>query len=409
MAGCEPKRERHFVDLWRGDGLHVVELGGGISAAYGARLLADFGADVIKVEAPEGGDEARHTGPFPGDEPHPEKSGLFLYLNFNKRAITLDLSDDSGAELLARLLVGADVLIENLGPGELDLLPLPEGALHQRLVVCSISPYGQDGPKAEYLGSEITAFASGGMMYLTGGGELEPVKSSLNQAGHLSGLNAASATLTAAMHARATGAGQRIDISEQETVAWIGFPALNLYSHTGGIMRRGKGDVTKLVNSRPMETSDGWVMPSYAGLGTWWESFAAFVGVPELLEEPYLTAQGRAEHAEDIDRLVGPIFREKTKQKIFHEGQEWGLTLGALQTAQEAVQSDQLVERGFFIEQDHPVAGRVRMPGMVPFTTDVDRTIVAPAPLLGQHSEDVLGALGVSAEELARLTGAGIV
>jgi crotonobetainyl-CoA:carnitine CoA-transferase CaiB-like acyl-CoA transferase len=386
-----------------------VELGSGISAAFGARLLAGFGADVIKVEAPAAGDETRRAGPFPDDEPHPEKSGLFLFLNVNKRAITLDVATLTGAALLARLLVEADVLIESLGAGRLDTLPLPEGALHDRLVVCSISTYGQDGPKAGYLGSELTAYASGGMMYITGDGLREPLKQGLNQAAHLAGVNAASASLAAVIGARISGQGQRIDISEQETVAWITFPALNLYSHTGGVMKRGPGNVPRLVNSRPMEASDGWVMPSYAGLGTWWEGFAAFMGQPELAAEHLLTPAGRQEHAAEIDAIAGPRLKAQPKQQIFHGGQEAGLTLTALQDAAEVVESPQLVERGFFVEQQHPVAGTVRMPGMVPFASNTPRTPVSPAPLLGQHNAGVFAALGLTPEDIAGLTGAGIV
>src|SRR5262249_21728210 len=140
---------------------------------------------------PPDGDALRRAGPFPADVPHPETSGLFLYLNTNKRALTLDLATLAGAAQLARLLVDADVLVENLGAGRLDALALPAGALPARLVVCSIPPYGQDGPKAAYQGSELTAYAAGGMMYLTGDGSREPLKQGLNQAAHLAGVNAA--------------------------------------------------------------------------------------------------------------------------------------------------------------------------------------------------------------------------
>ncbi len=396
------------MEPWHGTGLRVVEVGGGISAAFAARLLADFGADVIKVEPPGRGDEARRAGPFPSDEPHPEKSGLFLYLNFNKRSVTLDVETATGAALLGRLLADADILIENLGAGCLDALPLPAGALHERLVVCSISPYGQDGPKAGYLGSEISAYAAGGMMYITGDGDREPVKHGLNQAAHLAGVNAAAAVLAAALLARHTGAGQRIDISLQETVAQTIFPALNLYSHTGAVMKRAPTGLTSLVNSAPMPTRDGWIMPSYAGFGEW-QSFAAFLGVPELAEERFLTPQGRIRYAEEIDRLVAPRFAERSKHELFHEGQEWRLTFTAVQTAEDIARCPHLGERGFFIEQDHPVAGRVVMPGMVPFAGTVARRPTRPAPLLGQHTAEVLGALGLSADEIVALAGAGIV
>src|SRR5262245_47725680 len=168
--------EASVARVWRdGGGLRVVELGSGISAAYGARLLADFGADVIKVESPRIGDSSRTMGPFPGNVPDPERSGMYLYLNFNKRGITLDLGQPEGVRLFTALVADADVLIENLGAGELNRV-MEAIALPRHLVVCSISPYGQHGPKAGYLGSELSAAASGGMMGMTGIAEHGPVK-----------------------------------------------------------------------------------------------------------------------------------------------------------------------------------------------------------------------------------------
>lgn len=395
------------MPLWNGSGLRVVELGSGISAAYAARLLGDFGADVIKLEPPGRGDESRHSGPFPGDLPHPEKSGLFLYLNVNKRSITLDPACREGASLLAALLGDADVLIENLGAGRLDALPLP-AAFPDRLVVASISSYGQDGPKAAYTGSEISAYAAGGMMYISGDGQREPVKHGLNQAAHLAGVNAAAAALAAALLARETGCGQRIDISEQEVVAQTIFPALNLYSHTGGVMKRAPTGLNSLVSSSPMPTADGYIMPSYAGFAEW-ESFAAFIGLPELAEERFLTPAGRQVHGEEIDRLVGPKFAALSKHALFHEGQEWRLTFTAVQTAADLAACPQLEARGYFVEQHHPVAGTVRMPGMVPFASAIARSPVAPAPLLGQHTAEVLACLGVTADELPALCSRGVI
>ncbi|MGI8553085.1 MAG: CaiB/BaiF CoA transferase family protein [Dehalococcoidia bacterium] len=395
-------------ELWRGDGLRVVELGGGISAAYGARLLADFGADVIKVEPPGIGDETRRMGPFVDDRPNPEASGLYLYLNFNKRSLTLNIGVASGADLLARLLGEADIVIENLGAGQFDRLPFPDGAVSPRLTVCSISGYGQSGPKSGYLASEISAYAAGGLMSISGDGSREPVKHGLHQAAHLAGVNAASAALAVAMLARRTGKGGRIDISEQETVAQTAFPALNIYSHTGGVMKHAPSGIASLVNSSPMAARDGYIMPSYAGFGEW-QSFSAFIDVPELGEERFLSPESRLHHAEEIDRLVEQPFAARSKYELFHQGQEWRLTFTAVQTAEDLATCPHLNERGFFIEQEHPVAGRIRMPGMVPFAGAVARSPVSPAPLLGADNGSVFGILGLSQAEIANLTGAGII
>lgn len=404
-------------DLWSDQGMRVLELGEGISAPYAARLLADFGADVLKVEPPGRGDEARRAGPFPGDIPHPEKSGRFLYLNYGKRSITLDLHAPDARPLLLRLIEDADVVVENLGPGVLDAL-LDGARCPARLVSCSISPFGQDGPKAGYHGTEITAYAAGGMMYITGEGDREPVKHGLDQAAHLSGVSAASAILTAVMLARRTGQGQRIDISEQETVAQTIFPALNLYSHLGAVMKRAPSGGTNVLNSAPMPASDGWVMPSYAGIGQWWESFAGFVERPELLDERFLTPDGRREHGQEIDEQAGPVFAGRTKAQLFHGGQEWGLTMTAVQTSEDIANCPHLDERGFYVQTDHPVAGAFAMPGPIPLVRYADpqggspgdpQRSPRPAPLLGEHTEDVLAALGLDRAEMVRLRNTGVI
>ena len=377
---------------WRSDALRVVELGSGISAAFGARLLADFGADVIKVEPP-GGDASRRVGPFPGDTPDPERSGSFLYLNFNKRGISLDPSTESGRSLLGALLVEADAVIENLGPGAFD--SLTRGlALPGRLVVCSVSPYGQDGPRAGYRGSEISACASGGLMYMTGTDDRPPVKQGFNQAGHLAGVNAAAATLAAVRLAQRSGTGQRIDISEQETMAMTIFPALNVYSHTGADVKRASTTLPKLATSQAMEAIDGWVMPSDAGIDVWWETFAEFVERPELLDWPFADRDSRHEHEGAIDDIVGPAFRSRTRADLFHSGQERGLTISSIQTSEDVARCPHLAERAYFVTQEHPVAGTLKMPGMTPQTGGVvDRTPSRPAPLLGQHDDEVFAAL----------------
>jgi len=394
---------------WQDSGLRVVELGSGIQAAFGARLLADFGADVIKVEPPATGDASRRAGPFPAGVADTERSGLFLYLNFGKRGVTLDPRTTKGAQLLAGLLAEADIVIENLGAGEFDRI-LPESARPRRLVVCSISHYGQSGPKAGYLGSELSAYASGGMMYMTGTDDRPPVKHGYNQASHLAGVNAASACLAAAMLAKRTGCGQRIDISEQETVAMTVFPALNVYTHTGAVVKRAPVDLPKLATSQAMEASDGWIMPSDAGIYVWWDTFASFVDRPELLEEPFASRDSRNLNESAIDGVVGPAFQSRTRADLFHGGQEVGLTMSAIQSADEIANCEHLDARGFFVEPEHPVAGSLKMPGMVPLTGGViDRASSRPAPTLGQHNAEVYAALGISEAELEALRDAAVI
>ena len=381
------------MSVWADDGLRVVELGSGISAAFGARLLADFGAQVIKVEPPWG-DATRASGPFAEDQPDPERSGMFLYLNHGKRGVVLDLERGEGRDRLAGLLADADVVVENLGAGEFDALTAQLDEVPEHLVVCSISPYGQDGPKADRLGSEMSAYASSGMMYMTGLADRPPVKQGLHQGEHLAGVNAAAATLAASMLAKRTGVGQRIDISLQETVALTGFPALSVYTHTGAVVQRAPSTLAQLMTSQAMPALDGWVMPSDAGIDVWWDAFAGYVERPELLEPPFDTSAGRRAHHEELDRITGEAFARRTKADLFHTGQAFGLTMSSIQTPEEIAACPHLEERDFFVEQSHPDAGTVRMAGSVPQTGGVvDRSIRRPAPRLGQHSAEIFQAL----------------
>jgi crotonobetainyl-CoA:carnitine CoA-transferase CaiB-like acyl-CoA transferase len=372
-------------------------------------MLADFGADVIKIERPGVGDSSRSFGPFADGVVDPEASGMFLYLNAGKRSVAIDVECEAGAAIVGRLLQTADLVIEDHGPGWFDALAFPAQSVSERLIVCSISAYGQEGPKAHFAASDMAAYAAGGMMYITGDGSRQPVVHGGHQASHLAGVNAASACLAAYMLAKATGRGQQIDISKQEVVAATIFPALNIYSHTGGVMKRAPSGIANLVNSSPMETSDGYIMPSYAGLGDF-QALSSFLEVPELADERFSTPELRAMHAEEIDELVAPVFARRSKHDLFHNGQEWRLTFTAVQDGKDLINCPHLAEREFFQEPEQTAAGRVKMPGRIPAERGESQPVpLLPAPTLGQHTASVLEALGFTAHEIAALATDGVV
>src|SRR5713101_9091976 len=207
------------------EGIRVLELGQMVSAAYTAKLLADLGADVIKVEEPHG-DIARQRGPFPDGVPDPEKSGLFLALNTNKRSVTLDLTHDHGRDQLRHLLGLADILIHNYPPASMSKFGIDYDTFRQinpRLVMCSITPFGLTGPYKDYKAYEITSAHGGGWAWLSPTGsdrpDLPPLKAFGQQADFQAGLAAATATLAAYYRASETGVGEHIDLSAQEFVA----------------------------------------------------------------------------------------------------------------------------------------------------------------------------------------------
>ena len=205
--------------------LRVVECGQGVSAAFGAKMIADLGAEVIKVEPP-GGDLTRRRGPFPNDKPDPEKSGLFVYLNTNKRGVTADLGKPEGRELLGRLLEKADILIHNVPPYERANQGLDSAALcakYPGLIVASISMYGDRGPRANWRGYELNASNAGGWAYLSPGAspypELPPLKPFGAQCDFQGGAHAALTSLAAMRYKLRTGKGQAIDVCEREAIA----------------------------------------------------------------------------------------------------------------------------------------------------------------------------------------------
>jgi crotonobetainyl-CoA:carnitine CoA-transferase CaiB-like acyl-CoA transferase len=220
--------------------LHVLELGAGVSSAFASRLLGDHGAEVVKVESPEG-DWTRRRGPFPGAVPDPERSGLFLAINTNKRGVRLDLTSDPGREELGRLLDWADILVQSHGPEPALATGTDAESLEARrpdLVTLSMTPFGVMGPYARYRAHELTTSAAGGWANLspaaTGNPELPPLKIFGHQCAFMSGVAGATAAMAACSAARRTGVGEFIDFSEQAYTASVLENAIPQYSSPNG-------------------------------------------------------------------------------------------------------------------------------------------------------------------------------
>ncbi|PIU54927.1 MAG: hypothetical protein COS88_06115, partial [Chloroflexi bacterium CG07_land_8_20_14_0_80_51_10] len=255
--------------------LRILDLSQYVSGPYCTKLLADFGAEVIKIESPNGGDISRRCGPFPGDIPDPEQSGLFLHLNTNKKSITLDLRTEAGDKLFKQLISKTDVLVENSGPSAMDYESLQD--LNPSLILTSISYFGQDGPYCDWRGADIVAQALGGIMKLTGLPDREPLKIAGPQAEYQAGLNAAVATMTALYLRDETGRGQHIDISVIEVLASILEGALLSYTYDGTLRERDGARHPTIHPSTILPCKDGYI---HVDASTDWETFARFVGIP---------------------------------------------------------------------------------------------------------------------------------
>ena len=390
-------------------GVRVLELGGYVSAPYCGKLLADYGADVVKIEPPGGGDEARRMGPFVGDDPHPEKSIPFLFLNTNKRGITLDVDTVAGAGLLDRLLESADVLVENYPPDARPSALEPEalGERYPHLIVTSITPFGQTGPYRDFAATDIVTTAISGLMYHSGDSDQEPLRNALNQSFYVAGINAAVATSAALFQRMFTGQGQAIDVSTVECLASHLVQALPYYNYMGAI--KGRRPVRGSGFEELMPARDGYVIPSVQGSQPW-STVAELIGVPELQDERFASGSGRIEFGEEIYDLLLKGLAQWDRKALHQASGERRLVFGMAQDAGDLHECPHLHEREFFRTVSHTTAGEADYPGMGPRLSGMDYEVRMPAPLLGQHNSEIYGDdLGCSAAELAQLRAMGAI
>ena len=388
------------------EGVKVLDLTHHIAGPWCTKLLADHGAEVLKVERPEG-DPARRIGPFFHDEISDEKSLLFLYLNTSKQGVTINLKSQQGLRMLRELVKDAHLLVENFSPRVMPSLGLDYSTLRElnpSLVMVSISNFGQTGPYRDYRATEIVEYALGGLMYIFGAYDREPLKHALHQAQFKAGTNAASASLMALYHQEASGdEGQHVDVSIQECIASALRDVVNNYTYTGAVRRRQpnhSGDLTRL-----RATSDGFVLPNPGiGGGLNWQTVVEFLGVPELADEKFDSPSARLANAEDLGRILDAHFRTQKKSEVFHAAHERRFIYGLIQSPKDVLEDAQFESRGYFVDLEHPVVGTVKYPGPPFLMTDTPWQARRPAPTLGQHNQEVLGGrLGYSNEKLSRL------
>jgi crotonobetainyl-CoA:carnitine CoA-transferase CaiB-like acyl-CoA transferase len=394
--------------------IKVVECGQGISAAFGAKMLADLGAEVIKVEAP-GGDLARRRGPYPDDREDPEKSGIFIYLNTNKRGVVADLTRPEGRELLAKLIADADVLIHNVPPSERAAQGLDSAALcaaHPKLIVTSISIFGDTGPYADWRGYELTVTNAGGWAYLSPGASPYPDKPPLkcfgSQGDFQGGIHAATVTLAAYMNRLKTGKGQAIDVSEQECIAAM--LEMNLthwtYAHRE----------TSRLGSRLLgpwfiaDCADGKIF-ALAVEEEQWKRLVELMSNPEWAQEDLFKDRiARGQNQDALKALMGEWLSTWKVQDLYVEAQKRRIPFAPINTMRDLYESEHLAERNFFVSFDQPGVGKVKLPGMPSIYNRTQWSLRRPAPRLGEHSEEVFcGEYGVARERLRELHKAGIV
>jgi CoA:oxalate CoA-transferase len=395
--------------------IKVLELAHSLSGAFCAKLLADQGANTVKVEPPGWGDPARREPPFINDIPDPDSSTIFLAFNTNKRGITLDIEQPQGRELLLRLVADADVLIESYPPGHLESLDLGYQVLREtnaKLVVSSITYFGQTGPYRDYQGGDLVVQALGGFLNaVTGSADRPPMGTTLEQMEITAARNGAIAIMAALLQRRQSGEGQQIDLSTMEAAVSTPSGLIQPYSFTGRSPKRGGSD-GNVMDGMHLPTKDGEVTLTTAGTGGRpMEAWSEFLEEPRLLDPKFSTRPNRLENWEELHILVAPKLALWNNLDLMHETMARGLVIGLVQNPQQVVDSPHLAERGYFVEIDHPKAGSLKYPSPG-FLMDEENPMEGSkaAPTLGEHNSEILGGeLGLSAEELGQLRASQII
>ena len=375
-------------------GIRVIECAEGVSGPFCGKAFADLGADVIKVESPRG-DRSRRDGPFPGDIAHPEKSGRFLYLNSNKRSIVLDLESPGGRADLRALARDGDLLIAEGSPSRLTVLGLDSTLLDEnpQLVLTCLSPYGQVGPYREYRGNDLTSYHLGGLGRETPYNQVQdleaepPLVGGGFQSEYLTGWTAAAVSLAALAFRDRSGKGQAIDLGALESVASMMRISLAGVSYTGRIVIQRKKNGFGWVQP----CRDGHVSISPASFDHWWARFKKMAGEPDWADmEVFSSILSRLQNADVVEALIDEWLSQRTKREIFELALAHGVPGFPVHSMGEVVAAEQLRAREFFVEVEHPVAGRVKQPGAPARYSKTPWSIRRPAPLLGEHTRDVL-------------------
>jgi CoA:oxalate CoA-transferase len=383
--------------------------------AYCTKLLADLGADVIKIEPPHG-EQGRNMPPFLDDEPHPEKSLYFIYRNANKRGTTLNVESDEGKDILKKLGKSADVLVENYGPAYMDNLGLGYDVLkgiNPKLIMAGITEFGLDGPYRDYKGSNIVDFALSGVMITSGYPGKAPTM--------LPGTPAYDATsmiadieIRAALYCRdAIGKGQKIDVSVHEAARTGLYPwSVPIYSHSltpdGPLPAPETRLAAQIYPVYPCK--DGYIRV-IALTPRQWQALVRVLGSPEVLMMPdWENFIYRIGNAEDLAAIMFEFTTQYTRIELFEAGFREGVPIAPIYDIPAFVNSADATARKFFVEVDHPVAGKGQYPGPPYNWTETQPSVRRPAPCLGEHNEEIYCVeLGLTKDDLVALRYAGVL
>ncbi|CAH1238832.1 SUGCT [Branchiostoma lanceolatum] len=373
-------------------GIRVLDLTRVLAGPFATMILGDLGAEVIKVERPDTGDDTRSWGPpFCGTE-----SAYFLSVNRNKKSIAVNLKDPNGAKIIKQLAEKSDVLVENYLPGKLDEMGL--GYHHLRdssphLIYCSVTGYGSDGPYAKRAGYDVIAAAMGGLLHITGPEDGDPVRVGVAMTDLATGLMAHGAIMAALLQRHRTGTGQHIDCNLLSTqVACISHIAAN-YLMAGQEARRWGTGHESIVPYQAFKTCDGHLIVG-AGNNNLFKTLCKVLELDHLADDPrYTSNQLRVENRKQLIATLAQRFSVKTTDEWFAAFEGSGFPYGPINNMEQVFSNPQVLHNKMILEMDHPGAGTVRVPGPAVKYTGSERETHLPPPTLGQHTAEVLSNL----------------
>jgi len=390
------------------DGVRILDLTRMLAGPFATMILGDLGAEVIKIEDPGKGDPTREIGPFFVDG----MSAYFISINRNKKSLTLDLKSEEGRQIFYELVRKSDIVIDNFRPGVHERLGIEYETLKKlnpRIICCSISAYGNEGPKRDHPAFDLAIQAYSGAMSVTGERDGTPVRMGIPIGDLAGGLYGAISVLAALNMRERTGKGARIELSLLDCTFSLLTYMVQYYLSAGYITERVGSGHPSIVPYRAYQTKDGFMVIAVFTERIW-ESFCSAIGMKELARDPrFENNSKRVENRDELDRILSERFLEKTTDEWIEILNSSGVPCSPINTIDRVVEDEQIKMRNMIVEFMHPSYGKVRTMG-TPVKIEGGKEEFAPAPELGEHTEEILkNILEINPEEIEKLKEKGVV
>lgn len=380
----------------------VLDLTRVLAGPYASMMFADFGANVIKIETPQGGDDSRAFGPFVGKE-----SAYFMSLNRGKRSMTLNLKEAKAKELFKEMVKKADVVLENYRPGTMEKLGLGYDVLKEinpKIIYTACSGFGHTGPYSSKPAYDVIVQGMGGIMSITGQENGEPTRVGASVGDVTAGLFSVIGTLTALYAREVSGIGQKVDVSMLDCQVAILENAIARYV-TSGVSPQPIGNRHPSITPfEAFKAKDGYIIIA-VGNDRLWSDFCKLINKPDMIQdERFATNPKRTENQKALKTILDTVFPGKTVDEWIDALDKAGIPCGPINTIERVMENVQIKARDMIVETDHPTAGKVKMAGIPIKLSETPGAVEGPAPLLGQHTEEILSELlGLTTEAVAEL------